>query len=164
RRGTAGAHRGGDVLDADDVRDGVLHLAGDLRLHLRGRHARVADVDDDEGEGNVRLVLDGEAREGVEPAQHQHHEGHQDRNGVPDRPGDEVHCTACALPIAAAPVSSPPALATATVSPSFRKPAPLTAMISPACTPEATSSMSPYTPACSTRRRSTTLSGPTTNT
>src|SRR5690606_168721 len=121
----------------------ILDLAGHLRLHLRRRHAGVTHRDEDEREGDVRLVLHAELRKAEQSAEHQRDEHHDDRNRIPDRPGDEIHLAARAALMVLA------ALATATVSPSFRNPAPFTTTTSPSATPADTSSMSSCTPACS---------------
>ncbi len=80
-----------NVLDAGHGCDRVLDLAGDFAFELRGRHARVRDRHDDGGQLDVRPVLHAELREAHQPRDGQRDENDDDRNGIADRPGDEVH-------------------------------------------------------------------------
>src|SRR4029079_4565890 len=125
-------------------------LARDLRLHLRGRDARVAHGDRDRRELDVGPVLHAKLREADEARNRETDEQHDHRNRVAYRPSYEVH----------EPVSE----LTLTTSPSLRNPAPLPTIISPADMPSSTSIWSVRTAPVSTRRRSTVSSLLRTNT
>src|SRR5690606_41222543 len=117
--------------------------------NLRGGAAGEGSSDDDGRALVGRPVLNAEIRERQQARNGQADEHDDDRDGVADRPGDEVH---------------PPVATTLTRSPSFRKPAPLTTTRSPAATPERASTVAPCTTPSSIRLRSTVPSARSTNT
>ncbi len=144
-----------DVLDAGHRGDRVFDLARDLGFQLRRRNARIHDRDDDRGQLDVGPVLHSELGEADQPRDGQRDEQDDDGNRIADRPGDEVH--------EPAPASGAPST-TRTGSPSLRKPAPLSTMRSPGCTPLTISICLSRTAPVSTRRRATTCCPETTKT
>jgi hypothetical protein len=106
---------GGDVANIADARDRPLHLLSDLRLHFGGGCPGLADGDADYRIGDVRIEIDGQPEECHDAEEEQHHEQHDRRDRVTDRPGGKVlHELAAPTALAAPPAPSATGL---TVSP-----------------------------------------------
>ena len=140
-------HRRRDVLDAVDAGDGILDLLGDLRLQLRrGRarliHAHLHDRDVDVGKARDRQLLEAEVAE-----RHQHHEQHQRRHRLADRPGRDVQVHWRASLTLPADVNTG-----RTRSPSRRNVPDFATTTSPSASPSRTSAMPPDASPSLTRR------------
>ena len=82
--------RRGLVLDAVDAGDGVLDLLGDLHLELGRRGARLVDAHLHDRHVDVGKARDRQLAEADVAERHQHHEQHQRRHRLADRPGRDV--------------------------------------------------------------------------
>jgi len=117
------------MANTDDSGDGVFHLARDFGFQLRSLHARIGDVDCHHRKLDIGFVEHWQLGKADDAGQHQGREQNQDRDGIANRPGDEVHgAFTAAAGVAAAGTGSPRATSpgtTSTRSPSLRKAAPL---------------------------------------
>ncbi len=82
--------RRGLVLDAVDAGDGILDLLGDLHLELGRRRARLVDAHLHDRHVDVGKARDRQLAEAHVAERHQHHEQHQRRHRLADRPGRDV--------------------------------------------------------------------------
>ncbi len=117
------AQRRADVLDAAQRGHLVLDLAGDFGLELRGCRAFEHRADRHGRQLDVGEVLDAEGPEARYAEQRQQAEQQDGGDGIPDRPGRDVHRSADAAWI------------NRTLSPSFRKAPPRATTRSSARTP-----------------------------
>ncbi len=78
------------VVNIADAGNRAFHFLRDLRLHFRGRGAGLRNIDVDCREGNIRIQVDRQANEGDGAQEKQHHEQHNGRHRVANRPGGNV--------------------------------------------------------------------------
>ena len=88
-RGALG-HGRGLVLDAVDAGDRVLDLLGDLRLELGRGRARLIDAHLHDRHVDVGKARDGQLAEAHVAERDQHHEQHQRRHRMADRPSRDI--------------------------------------------------------------------------
>src|SRR6185437_7571456 len=80
-----------DGLDAADRVHGFLDLARDIRFHRLGGGARILCLYDDDGEADVRKLVDIEALVGKQPEHQQRRHHHGGKNGVVDADAGDPH-------------------------------------------------------------------------
>ena len=81
---------GRDVAHIADVRYRTFHFLRDLGFHLRGRGARLLDVDVHCRKGHIGLQIDRQTNEGHDTQEEQHHEQHDRRDGMTDGPSGNI--------------------------------------------------------------------------
>jgi hypothetical protein len=85
------ADGGVDLVDIGDARDGVLDLAGDVGLELRGRGARQRDAHLDRRQRDVRELRDRQLPQAPQAGDAQQHECQHRRQRMADTPERKVH-------------------------------------------------------------------------
>ena len=110
---------GGELVDVADARNGTFDLGENLRFDLCRRGARLADRHLHERKRNVGAQVDGQANERNGADEEEHHEQHDRRHRVQDRPRRNALDAHGAAALA---------VAISTFSPSRRNPAAIVTM------------------------------------